>query len=269
MGISKYFHRLIDFLISNKLAIIFGLIILSLSEISVRFFFPISNFISSPLMILSSYRDAISEGLFGQIVITTLRTLFGFSIALILGILLGVIIGRSKLLTQMLYPYIDLLRPLPSSAIIPWASMFIGLNESTNIFIIVFGGLWPILISTISGVAFVDQSARDSIEQLPLTRYQKLKWFILPEAASEIFTGLKISLSVCLILAVTVELIGGGGDQGIGRFLVELENGGNYTLMYFSIISIAILGYLLNSSFRMIEKFHPWLKYKYYNNVDK
>lgn len=238
------------------------LILIVVSEIVIRLFFKNNRFIIPPSEIVLAYKDAMKENILIHLSATIIRTLVGFTISSILGIFFGVILGRVKWLRLFIQPFIDLFRPLPSSAIIPAAMMLIGLSESTYIFIIVFGGTWPILINTISGVKDVDPSARAAIYQLGLKTKHLLLKFILPEAAPEIFSGLKISLSICLILAVTAEIIM-GFTSGIGQFLNNVEAGGNYKLMYFSIIVIALVGFMLNSIFVIIENNHKWLKFKY------
>ena len=165
----------------------------------------------------------------------------------------GVIIGKSNILFYILHPVIDFFRPLPSSAIIPIATLFFGLNETTYIFIIVFGGIWPILLNTISGVRDVHPTAQESVQQLSLNSIIKLMYFIFPEAAQEIYTGMKVSLSICLILAVTAEMIV-GLKSGLGKFLFEMEHAGNYKVMYFTVFIISLLGLSLNMFFRIIEK---------------
>ncbi|OFX69184.1 MAG: hypothetical protein A2X14_01445 [Bacteroidetes bacterium GWD2_33_33] len=231
-------------------------------EIVIRLTTPDSRYIIPPSKIFLAYKLAIKENLGIHLGATILRTLVGFFISSVIGISLGIILGRVKWLRIFFQPLIDLFRPLPSSAIIPAAMMFIGLSEPTYIFIIVFGGVWPILINTLSGVKDVDPNAEAAISQLGLKPIALLRKFIFPEAALEIFSGLKISLSICLILAVTGEIIIGTAN-GIGQFLKNVEDGGNYTLMYFSIIVIALTGLILNSIFSFFEKHHKWLKYKY------
>lgn len=239
--------------------------LLLILEIIIRLFFDNNRYIIAPSKIFLAYKIAIKENLLNNLGATILRTLIGFFISGILGITIGVLIGRIKWLRIFFQPFIDFFRPLPSSAIIPAAMMFIGFDEPTYIFIIVFGGIWPILINTMDGVKDVDPNAEASIRQLGLKPFQLLRKFIIPEAAGEIFSGLKISLSICLILSVTGEIII-GRENGIGKFLKEVEDGGNYTLMYFSIIIIAITGLILNSVFSLFERNHKWLKYKYDNN---
>lgn len=262
MRIRKIISKIKRFLYSYKETLLIIFILLILAELIIRIFFSESRTIIYPSAILLSYKEAVKEGLFVHVALTILRTVGSFIIASFIGISLGVLIGTSKKATKSFTPIIDFFRPLPSSAIIPWAMMFIGLNEFTNIFVIVFGGIWPILIGTINGVADVNIHMLDSINQFSLTKYQKLKWFTLPEASSEILTGLKISISICLILSVTVELIGGFND-GIGKYLKQVEDGANYKLMYFSIFVIALTGFMLNKLFNVIEKHVSWVKYKY------
>jgi len=234
-------------------------------ELIIRLLVTESRYIIPPSEILLAYKVALNEELLKHLGATIIRTLIGFFISGLLGIMIGVMLGRIKWLRVFFQPFVDFFRPLPSSAIIPAAMMFIGLNESTYIFIIVFGGIWPILINTLSGVKDVDPNAEIAIKQLGLKPILLLRKFVIPEAAVEIFSGLKISLSICLILSVTGEIII-GTENGIGQFLKNVEDGGNYTLMYFSIVVIALIGLILNSIFSLFEKHHKWLKYKYDNN---
>lgn len=236
------------------------LIFLTIWELIIFFIKPNSPFVSSPSEIIQNIGEAISEGFLLHMLITTIRTLIGFIFASIIGIIFGILIGKIKYIKNILSPFIDFLRPLPSSAIILTVVIIITNTELAFLFIITFGAIWPIIINTISGVENVNINATKSINQLKLNKYKYLLKFLLPEAAPEIFAGLKISLSICLILAITAELVGGGTNYGIGYYLLRIETGGNYSLHYACIVSISILGFTLNRLLNIVELKHPWLK---------
>jgi len=203
-----------------------------------------------------------SDGLPSHIIATLIRTLVGFVSASIIGICIGVLIGRSKLLYSLLMPVIDLLRPLPSSAVIPVIILFSGFNESTYVAAIIFGGTWPVLMSTADGVSRIDPITSMAICQLKITRIRKLFLLLLPEAAPSIMTGMRISLAVCLILAVTAELLI-GKESGVGNMMTLLDRAGDYLGMYVCLLVLAILGLILNQTLLWSEKMIPWIKNRY------
>jgi ABC-type nitrate/sulfonate/bicarbonate transport system permease component len=256
--ISSFLRKNSDYLYG--VIIIFSVMIVL--EIFLALFYPNHRYIIRPSIVFMQYQKAINEGLLNAMLATVLRTLLGFFIASIIGVIMGVLIGKIKILHRIFQPIIDLFRPLPSSAIVPAAAMIIGLNQLSYIFVIVFGGVWPILISTSESVKNVDKNALAAINQLGLNPYEMLKYFILPEAISEIMAGLKISLSVCLILAVTAEIIM-GFTEGIGQYLRNVESGGDYALMYFTIIMIAFVGLFLNTLLSFAEHHINWINCKY------
>ncbi|NOT07603.1 MAG: ABC transporter permease subunit [Gemmatimonadales bacterium] len=230
-------------------------------ELAVRVAVPEPRrFIFSLSEMLAEWGKLFHNGLMIDITATLVRTIGGFLGAALLGIGLGLLIGRSPTLHQIARPLIDFLRPLPSSALIPVVIILpmLGLKERSFYVIVIYGSLWPVLFNTITGVSEVSSAAAGAIRMLQLSPLQRLRYFILPEAAPEIFTGLKIALGISLILAITAELLIGG--RGLGSLMRELGDAADYAGMYSTILVIALLGWTLNSAFNIVEKNHPWLR---------
>lgn len=211
-----------------------------------------------PSQVLAQTPAAIGDGLLNAALATSCRALAGFAIAACVGIVLGVVMGRVARIAGLLQPVVDLLRPLPSSALLPIAIMAIGFGESTYLFIIAFGALWPILLAAEDGTARRSDAAGGTMSQLRMSRWRSLWTFTLPEAATEIFTGMRVSLSICLVLAVTAEIIV-GARPGMGRFVKETAEVGALGRSYLGVLVIALLGFALNSLFRRIESRMPWI----------
>jgi ABC-type nitrate/sulfonate/bicarbonate transport system permease component len=155
--------------------------------------------------------------------------------------------GRSKKINNLLEPLVEMLRPIPSAAIIPVAILFFGIFDSMKIFVISFACVWPILLNTIDGVKSIDRTLIETGMTFNLTKKQFLFKIVLPGASPNIVTGMRISLAISLILAITVEMI--SGNNGLGFFILDAERSFKYPEMYAGILLIGVIGYLINTIF--------------------
>jgi sulfonate transport system permease protein len=178
---------------------------------------------------------------------TLMRALVGYASAAAIAIPLGLAVGRSAAFSTFTAPIIEFLRPLPSSAIIPVALLFLGLGNSMQISVIVFGCIWPILVSTVEGARSVDPLFEDVARLLRFSRARRVLSVYIPAAAPFIAAGLRTSLAVSLILAVTAEMI--AGSNGIGFYILDMERAFRTVEMYAAIGVLGIAGYLLNALF--------------------
>jgi ABC-type nitrate/sulfonate/bicarbonate transport system permease component len=155
-------------------------------------------------------------------------------------------------------PLINILRPLPSSAIIPMAIIFLGIGIEMKLFIIVFGCSWPILINTIDGAIGLEPMFLRTSKILGFSNLERLKNVIIPATLPAIFTGLRISIAISFILTITVEMI--VGTSGIGYFIIDKERSFRFPEMYGGILCLGILGIIINNVFnyfdRRINKWH-------------
>ena len=189
---------------------------------------------------------------------TLIRSFIGYLFAAFIGIILGLAIGRSFIFSRLSVPIIEFLRPLPSSAIIPLALLFLGLGNTMQVAVIIFGCTWPILVSTAEGAKSVDPTFLDVAKLLNFNRFQRLKYVLFPSTAPFIASGLRTSLSVSLILAVTAEMI--VGHNGIGFYIIDLERSFMTADMYAAIIVLGTAGFFLNDIFiRIQRKIIYWL----------
>ncbi len=181
---------------------------------------------------------------------TLYRALFGLIIASAIGIPLGILIGYFKALRETLSPAIEILRPIPSSAVIPVAMLFLGIFDWMKIAVVAFGCLWPILLNTAAGVGGIDRILLDTGRTFNLEG-KKFFWEIIMKGASPyIATGVRISLAIALILAVTTEMI--AGQNGLGFFIINAEYSYRFKEMYAGILAIGIAGLLLNRLFTLM-----------------
>ncbi len=185
------------------------------------------------------------------------RVFAGFAIASILGVGLGLIIGRVRLAADTLLPPLELLRPIPAVAWIPLSILLFPSSELSMIFITFTGALFPILLNTIHGVRAVDPRLIASAQSLGGHRRAIFTEVILPGAAPAIITGLSIGMGTCWFCLVTAEMI--AGQYGIGYFTWESYTLQNYPDIVVGMLLIGLLG--MGSSLliqRIGQRLTPW-----------
>jgi ABC-type nitrate/sulfonate/bicarbonate transport system permease component len=179
------------------------------------------------------------------------RFLEGYLLAAAIAVSLGIVLGYFRSLHSWLEMLIEFLRPMPSVAIIPVAILTLGIGDSMIVAVTVYATMWPILINTIDGVRHIENTLIDTGRTFGLSRRRILWRIILPGASSYIVTGLRIGLSIALILVTTAEMI--VGSKGLGFFILDEERSMNSGNMYAGIILVAVLGYALNRGFLTLE----------------
>jgi ABC-type nitrate/sulfonate/bicarbonate transport system permease component len=202
--------------------------------------------------ILSSLGELILSGaVLSHLMITLSRFLQGYLLAALIAVILGTVLGYFRSAHSLFEAVIEFLRPMPSVAIIPVAVLMLGISDAMIVAVTVYASLWPVLINTIDGVRYLERTLIDTGRTFGLNRRQILWLVVLPAAAPYIVTGLRISLSIALILVTTAEMI--AGSRGLGFFILDQERSMNSGNMYAGVILVSALGYLLNRLFVLGE----------------
>jgi ABC-type nitrate/sulfonate/bicarbonate transport system permease component len=175
----------------------------------------------------------------------------GLGLATLIAVPLGLVIGSVPLLYHAMRVPIEFMRPVPSVALVPLAVLVFGLGITTKVFLVVFAATWPLLLQTIYGVQDVDPVAMDTMRSFGLGRLRRLVVVTLPSASPYVATGLRLSSSVALILAVTAELV--VGSPGLGSQITAAENGNSTALVYALIVATGALGWALSFGIRQAE----------------
>jgi ABC-type nitrate/sulfonate/bicarbonate transport system permease component len=202
--------------------------------------------------ILGSLGQLALSGQVGDHVVATLgRFLEAYLIAAAIAVTLGIVLGYFPLAHSLLEMVIEFLRPMPSVAIIPVAILLLGIGDAMVVAVTVYASLWPILINTIDGVRRIERTLIDTARTFGLSRARILYQIVLPAASPYIVTGLRVSLSIALILVTTAEMI--AGSKGLGFFILDEERSFRSGNMYAGVILVALLGYALNRLFVALE----------------
>ncbi|HTF95096.1 MAG TPA: ABC transporter permease [Cellvibrio sp.] len=182
------------------------------------------------------------------------RVFSGYVMAAIVGVTLGLVIGRSRKAENWLMPPLELLRPIPAVAWIPLAILMFPSSEASMIFITFTGALFPILLNTIHGVEAVDPRLIASSRSLGASPRAILREVVLPGALPSIFTGLSIGMGTSWFCLVTAEMI--SGQWGIGYYTWSSYVIQNYADIVVGMLLIGLLG--MGSSW-LIKRIGDWL----------
>ena len=176
----------------------------------------------------------------------------GWAIAAVAGLVLGLALGRFRALRQYLDPVLQLGRAVPPPTLIPLFLVVFHLGTTLEVVTIAFGVVWPVLLNSMDGAASVDRLQLETATVFRLGPGQRLFRLILPASAPKIFAGLRLSVSLALILMVIAELMGGG--EGIGEDLVDAQRTFQLPAMWGFIVILGVLGYVLNTLFLVVER---------------
>lgn len=191
----------------------------------------------------AAWTDAIAPSL--------ARLLAGWGGAVVVGIGLGAVIGLSSTAGDYVSPTIQFLRAIPPPALLPLFIVLLGIGDGMKAAVIGFGAVWPILLNTADGVASVDPLQRDTARAYRLGFRDELLRVVLPAAAPRIFAGLRISLSIAVILMVISEMV--ATVDGVGFALVQAQRTFRSVDVWAAIVVLGIIGYALNGVLAVVE----------------
>ena len=199
--------------------------------------------------------ELMSDTRFLMQVLATLEAwAVGLTLATLISVTIGILIGTSDLAYRMSSPVIEFIRPIPSVALIPLAILLWGQGFAMKIILVAYAASWPILFNTIYGVHDVDPIAVQTARCFGL-KHRAILWRIsFPSAAPLIFTGIRISASIALIVVIGSELLA-STDSGIGSYILFVSlSGGRMDSVLAGAAIAGIVGVLINSLLGMIDR---------------
>jgi sulfonate transport system permease protein len=176
----------------------------------------------------------------------------GWFVASIAGIALGAMIGSSRTMRSYVAPSLELLRPLPVSAVIPVAIAMLGLTQSMALSVIAFGAIWPMLLATIHGFAAVEPRLYEVARSLHLSRSAVIFKIALPSASPDILSGMRLSLTVALILSVVCEIL--AGLDGLGHWVLLSARSFRSADQFAGVILLGAIGYVTALAMSIVEQ---------------
>ncbi|AZV41882.1 ABC transporter permease [Peribacillus asahii] len=208
-------------------------------------------------VVISWWNMVISGELFAHFMASITRSVSGFGLALLIAIPLGLMIGWYPLARELLNPVLELFRNTAALALLPVFMLLLGIGETSKIAIVLFACTWPILLNTIAAVGNVDPLLIKSARSMNLSSYQLFLKVILPASVPTIFTGIRMAGTGAILVLIAAEMV--GAKEGLGYLITYSQYNFQIPEMYAGILTIALLGLLINQGLSMLErKFSKW-----------
>ncbi len=246
-------------MVIGSLSVIFGLVIWHVAtDYNVNFFINFES-IPGPLSVGGAFLAQLADSEFYiHILVSMKRILIAYSIAVFLGIGIGLVIGRSRNMRAAVSPYIEIIRPIPAVAWIPLAILMWPTEESSIIYITFLGALFPIILNTVHGVEQTPEVLVRAALSLGAKRSQVFRHVVFPAALPSISAGLAIGMGVSWFSLLAGEII--SGQYGIGYFTWNAYSLINYPDIVVGMLVIGGLGSL--STFLVRQAMRPSLRWK-------
>ncbi len=211
------------------------------------------QFLPPPSEIAVAARQAATDGeLVGPVLHTVGVTLLGWVIASLIGVGLGLALGLSDTAYRYSMTSFEVTRAIPPITFVPAALLIFGFSLRMELLLVVFGGVWPVLVNTIGGVHAVPSELREVSTMLRLNRVAAVRKIVIPAALPSVMVGLRLALSLCLVLAIVAEIV--GNPEGIGNGLIRARQALQPALMFVYVIVAGLLGVALNGLFHAVAK---------------
>ena len=211
-------------------------------------------FLSDPWSVLVALVDGLRDGvLIGDLFATVLRSLAGFLLATVVGVPLGLLIGRRPSVAQALQPTIDFFRSVPATALFPMFLFVFGIGDVAKVAVAVYGCALIVLVNASYGAIQVRET-RVRAARIMGANDQSIFWkIVVPEALPSIFAGLRIALSLAFVLVVVTEMFI-GTTVGLGYEIINSQQLYRIPEMYAAIVLAGVVGYLGNRALIAIER---------------
>jgi ABC-type nitrate/sulfonate/bicarbonate transport system permease component len=210
-------------------------------------------FLPTPESALASLVDGLRRGeLLDQTLATIARMLLGWGLASVAGIALGTAIGLSATARAWLGPTLEFVRPLPASAVMPLAISIFGLSGGMVLAVVAFGAMWPVLLATVHGLANVHPCLREVAQALQMPRSAFARKIGLPNAMPDILAGMRLSMTVSLIVSVVGEMV--ASQAGLGQAILLAARAFQASELFAGIVLLGAIGFLSNTLLGLAER---------------
>ncbi len=211
-------------------------------------------FLPDPFTTIGKLFELIANGaILGDLFSTFERVIISFVIALMIGLPLGLLLGRTEKIYRSVEFIIDFFRSTPATALFPLFLLIFGITDKSKIAVAAFAAMLIIIFNTAYGVMHAKKSRVLAAQIMGATKTQIFRWILFWESLPQTFIGLRSAISLSLVIIVVTEMFI-GTTSGLGRRIIDSQITYEIPTMYATILLAGIVGYLLNLFFIAIEK---------------
>ena len=213
-----------------------------------------THLLPGPMEVVGGIADLVRQGLLLKYAVASLfRVTWGFLLAAVLAIPIGLTIGWYRRAELAFNPLIQVFRPISPLAWIPIAILWFGVGDLAAIFLIFLGCFFPLVLTAINAVQSVPAVFVNAGRNFGLSRSALVYRVLYPAVIPQLITGLRITLGVAWLVVVAAEMI--AVNSGLGFLIVDARNAGNrYDLVVAGMVIIGVIGLLLDMGMRSLER---------------
>ena len=235
--------------------IVFPVVLLALAEVAFRVRVGASDSLAPPSRVVVALIDTMADGSLLAGTARTLGTMLaGLALGALGGLAAGIALGFSETLRRAAFLTIEMLRPIPSVALLPLSLLIFGFGYRMEVAVIAFATFWPSLILTQSAVAQIEPRLIEVARLMGLTRLQTAWKIVLPAAAPRLMTALRLAAGLALVVAVTAEIV--SNPQGLGHDLMIAQETLRPDRMFALLFWVGLIGWGKNAALLRLER---WL----------
>ena len=214
-----------------------------------------SDIFPRPYQVLLGIIELVQRGLLLKYVVASLfRVSIGFTLAVLIGVPIGLVLGWFRPAFLAFNPLIQILRPISPIAWIPIAILWFHVDDRAPIFLIFLSSVFPITVASIAAVQNIQPVYVRAAQNFGLTRFELFRRVIFPACLPQIITSLRISLGIAWLVVVAAEMI--AVNSGLGYLIIDARNAGKrYDLVVAGMLMIGFIGLILDLLIRRLERF--------------
>ena len=214
-----------------------------------------SDLFPTPLEVARGIVELARQGLLLKYIVASLfRVSWGFTLAVVVGVPFGLVLGWYGRAFQAFNPLLQIFRPISPIAWIPLAILWFGVTDAAPIFLIFLASVFPITVSAIAAVQNMQPVYLRAAQNFGLNRSELFRQVILRASLPQIITGIRIALGVAWLVVVAAEMI--AVNSGLGYLIIDARNAGKrYDLVVAGMVMIGLIGLILDLLVRQLEKF--------------
>lgn len=213
-----------------------------------------TNVFPGPIDVLAAMRDLYTQGKLAPYIIDSVgRVVAGYTLAILLGTPLGLLMGSRRDLATAMNPVIQLLRPISPLAWLPVAVVLLGVGNAPAILLIFLASFFPIVVSSMNAVMNVREVHLRVGRNFGLSPRQVLMRVLIPAATPQLVIGFRLTLGIAWLVVVAAEML--AVDSGLGYLVIDSRNAGKrYDLVVAAMVCIGLIGLLLDLVMRRLER---------------
>lgn len=214
-----------------------------------------SDIFPTPWQVVLGIVELATQGVLVKYIVASLfRVTWGFFLAILLGVPIGLLLGWYAPVTAALNPIVQILRPISPIAWIPVAILWFGVSDAAPIFLIFLASVFPIITATAAAVTNMQPVYVRAARNFGLKNHELFRKVIFPACLPQILTGLRIAFGIAWLVVVAAEMI--AVNSGLGYLIIDARNAGKrYDLVVAGMVMIGLIGLTLDAAVRRLEKF--------------